>query len=323
MITEQTTFILGAGASVPFGFPTGEQLRAEICRENHYERENTKGEKHWKLFTLLQKCGQSDDSIEQFCYEFERSGVISIDTFIAFRPEFQELGELSIAGILLPLECNYQLYRRGRLHGNADWYQLVWNELLVGVTKPAELIANTVNFVTFNYDRSLEHFLHGAISATFGLAPQEAHEILGQLRIHHVYGSLGPYCEHATLPYGGYDEAALIAAMKAARESIKTVPTRRGPADEISASWLANAQRVFVLGFGFDATNCDRIGLKNACALAAKQQTPKQVFASAYNLTAAEIKRNERNSCNHGQGGLIWTNGDCMALLRARKDLLL
>ncbi len=314
MIAEQTTFILGAGASVPFGFPTGVKLREEICRL---------GRKGFALHALLQKCGHSDTSIAHFRDEFERSGVTSIDRFIAFRPEFQELGELSIAATLLPLERNETLRGVGSRPGNSDWYQLLWSELLVSVSRADELIGNAVSFVTFNYDRSLEHFLHGAIGATFGLASQEAHEILGQLRIHHVYGSLGPYSRQATLPYGGHDEVALIAAMKAARDSIKTVPTLRGSADGVAASWLAEARHVFVLGFGFDATNCDRIGLKNACGLAAKQETPRRVFASAYGLTSAELRQNERNSCNHGQGGLIWTNGDCIALLRDRKDLLL
>lgn len=32
MITENTIFILGAGASKPYGFPTGAELREQICK---------------------------------------------------------------------------------------------------------------------------------------------------------------------------------------------------------------------------------------------------------------------------------------------------
>lgn len=314
MITEKTVFVLGAGASVPFGFPTGAKLREDIC---HLARRG------YAFNEFLQRCGHSEHAIEHFRDEFQRSAVASIDTFIGFRPNFQELAELSIAANLLPLENPKALLEAGGRSGNSDWYQLLWSELLVGVSEPTDFLKNSASFVSFNYDRSLEHFLHGAISATFGLTSDDAHDVLAQVRIHHVYGTLGPYSRTAFLPYGGHDEAALVAAMKAARDFIKTVPTVRSPIDQISADWLAEAQRVFVLGYGFDATNCDRIGLKNACGLASKQVTPRQVFASAYNLTSAEIRRNEQNSCKSGQGGLIWTSGDCMTLLRDRKDLLL
>ena len=314
MIAERTVFVLGAGASVPFGFPTGAKLREDIC---HLTRSG------YEVNARLQKCGQSVHEIKLFRDEFERSAVTSIDAFIAFRPEFQELGELSIAANLLPLENPKALLAVGGRHGHSDWYQLLWNELLVGVAEPDDFLKNSVSFVSFNYDRSLEHFLHEAISATFDLTSDEALDVLAQLRIHHVYGTLGPYSKTDFLPYGGHDEAALVGAMKDARDFIKTVPTVRGPVDQISAGWLAEAQRVFVLGYGFDAANCDRIGLKSACGQASRHEIPRQIFASAYKLTPAEIRRNEKNSCESGQSGLNWTDGDCMALLRNQRDRLL
>jgi len=33
MITEDTVFILGAGASFPYGYPTGQGLRIQLCKE--------------------------------------------------------------------------------------------------------------------------------------------------------------------------------------------------------------------------------------------------------------------------------------------------
>ena len=33
MITTPTVLILGAGASINYGFPSGLQLKAEICRD--------------------------------------------------------------------------------------------------------------------------------------------------------------------------------------------------------------------------------------------------------------------------------------------------
>lgn len=33
MIEQNAVFILGAGASVPYGYPTGQGLRADICKD--------------------------------------------------------------------------------------------------------------------------------------------------------------------------------------------------------------------------------------------------------------------------------------------------
>ena len=33
MIKTPTVFVLGAGASIPYGYPSGEKLREEICHE--------------------------------------------------------------------------------------------------------------------------------------------------------------------------------------------------------------------------------------------------------------------------------------------------
>lgn len=308
MITTETVFVLGAGASVPFGFPTGAQLRQHLCSNLH---------KGSSLFTLLRQCGQSEDLILNFREAFELSGIYSIDSFIAFRPAYQEIGELAIAAALIPLENPIPLIA---LSGN--WYQMLWNEMLTNVATPQELLLNRISFVTFNYDRSLEQYLLVAISHTFDLELDAAFHLLSHIPIQHVYGSLGNYSPDTGYRYGNQEGTQLIESILATRNSIKTVPAVRGPKDEQSANWLAKAQHVFVMGFGFDPTNCTRIDLPGACSQASIRHNPQHMFASAFNLTSAEASRCEGNSRAPGQGGLLWTKGDCLNLLRERRDHL-
>lgn len=313
MIATDTVFVLGAGASVPFRFPTGAKLREMLCAQLH------RGQ---SVFELLRQCDFAEDQIVRLHDEFERSGVTSIDAFIAFRPKFQRIGELAIAAILVPIEDQQTLTSVGRKSGNSDWYQMLWNEMLTGVAEPKDLLLNRISFVSFNYDRSLEQYLLNAISSTFGLDQQAAYDLLSQLPIQHVYGSLGAYTPGSGYRYGGHKYEAMVKVIINASQSIKTIPATRGPRDEVSASWLAKAQRVFVMGFGFDPSNCARIDLRAACSHAPKRVTPRHIFASAFNLTDGEKNWCAANSCVPGEGGLIWTNGDCLALLRDRKEHL-
>ena len=313
MISVNSVFVLGAGASFPFGFPTGAKLREMLC--NDLQIGTT-------TFSLIKDAGIDTQRIQALRHAFESSGLSSIDAFIAFRPEFQVVGELAIAATLAPMESLTALTRVNGVSGNSDWYQLLWNQLVAEVGSVEDLRRNKVRFITFNYDRSLEQYLLNAIRHTFDLQVDEAFEVLNYLPIRHVYGSLGDFRPGFGYHYGGHDGDSLLVMLQGANRSIKTVPALRGPRDEMSAQWLAEAQRVFVLGFGFDATNCARIGLHDACIRAPQQVTPINVFASAYQLTSAEKNWCEGNSCTPGRGGLIWTNGDCLNLLRDRRNEL-
>ena len=54
MITEKPVFILGAGASCPYGFPSGAQLRENICLKFN--------DKFWKFIKALHNPGDADSS---------------------------------------------------------------------------------------------------------------------------------------------------------------------------------------------------------------------------------------------------------------------
>jgi hypothetical protein len=307
MIARETVFVLGAGASVPYGFPTGVGLRQKICGGLQ------SGNDLWQRFIGT---GIDGTAIAQFRHEFERSGVTSIDSFIARRQEFKDLGELAIAAALLPNENELKLYQSGGVVGSGDWYQALWNLLLSGINSPEELPANRVKIITFNYDRSLELFLLNGIKHAFGLPEADAFALLTRLSIHHVYGSLGEYEPGKGYRYGDTSNEM----MAKAKASIKTVPWTRPDVDWLAADWLATARRVFIMGFGFDRVNCARINLPGA--IASSDVNPPPIFATDFDLTRSEIDLYTRYARKPGAGGCHWIKGDCLNLIRASIEYL-
>ena len=102
MIIEPTVFVLGAGASCPYGYPSGRELRKDIC--NHFNNDNKRYLRmHIGKDSLIQQ-----ELIEAriFTYKFDKSSTKSIDLFLARNPEFEVLGKKAIIFRILAAEKN-------------------------------------------------------------------------------------------------------------------------------------------------------------------------------------------------------------------------
>src|SRR4030095_6872791 len=194
MIAHHLTLVLGAGASCPYGFPTGYQLRKKII----------------ELSPDLYSEYRSE--IVQFQNAFRDSHCTSIDTFLAEPSNDRHViwGKRAIAHVLLPIESS----SRRVFREDGDWYQIFADALLA--PPPPDRTPAKVHVVTFNYDRSLEAFLLIAIRNRFNLPPDEARQKMDALvAINHVYGWLGqisvdPGSEFREAPfvrYGGPADA--------------------------------------------------------------------------------------------------------------------
>lgn len=251
MIKTKTLFILGAGASVPFGYPASIGLREAILRKGND-------------VTILKALNYQDDDpkpfqreFNRFLNEFARSSVYSIDSFLEYRTEFMEIGKINIAAFLINHEDDGKL----RFSGN-NWYMYLYDRLKVSFD---QFDQNNISFITFNYDRSLEQFLYEAIRCRFGKSPQECAEKLKSIPIVHLYGQLDP------LPWQGENgrkyssKENLIDRLRAASKNIKLISDERDISkseDFHNAYNLINdAQRIFFLGFSFDETNLDRLNI--------------------------------------------------------------
>lgn len=139
----QTTLILGAGASVPYGFPTGRSLADQIIEEL------TQGST--PLHIQLHKCGFEHEAIREFATRLTSLELYSIDRFLEAQPSYREIGGAAIAAIMIPNESSDRLKASDEDH----WYRHLFNELLSGQTYDSSWL----HVLTFNYDRSLEQYL--------------------------------------------------------------------------------------------------------------------------------------------------------------------
>src|SRR5262245_16986183 len=92
MIRTPTTLILGAGASVHLGFPTGNGLKQIICDNLG----NSGSDGFAQLQEIVGRLGETQ-GITRFRDTLARSGTRSIDTFLERRRDLMRIGKLAIA----------------------------------------------------------------------------------------------------------------------------------------------------------------------------------------------------------------------------------
>ena len=251
MIANPTTLILGAGASVPFGYPTGTELREQI----------------------IKRIGMrvNDPRYEELLNRFQWSLVSSIDAFLAEEQNhhLQDIGRVAIVAALHQIECVPQ---------QADWYELLFNAIR-GVRSIDR--NHPLRIVTFNYDRSLEHFIFQAFKNAYALSNRDALEMFNQsIEVIHVYGDIGALPElepnepsaraySATLTHSGYVEAAKRIEII---ERAETSPKFKRARDAI-----ATATFLGILGFGYDQTNVANLDLPRIA-------NEKRAFSTGFGL---------------------------------------
>lgn len=262
-------FVLGAGASKPYGFPVASELRDLILGQ-------AKGDFSSWSFAERPKSGKQvfsrwlNDNLpknmlhqaffEEFQGIFDISEVSSIDRFVFNYPKYAELAQHYIALILL--ECE-RLARPV-----SKWYRKLWNEVIIPRVTKSE---SPLEFITFNYDRSWEWYLENA-SRNYYPKEDEAANARKMAIIRHVYGSLGPLSgEGNVVTYGDTDSVTTAA------RQIKLIQPRAE-----SHTWIAekleNYDRLIFLGFGFDELNMDTLGITET-------KRPKDIYASCFGLS--------------------------------------
>jgi hypothetical protein len=187
MFRNKTVFILGAGASWHYGYPTGEQLvRQVIIRAkqlgNFCERSLTPPNVLLPNFVQekISSHASTADRIAAWkasaveCYELANRltqvDPLLIDYFLGQKPQLQAIGRLLIAWVILECDANFQGSRRNQNRGKEpegkdNWYRFVIHKLVKDCAHSSNLVCNSVSFITFNYDFSLEQELYKALSS--------------------------------------------------------------------------------------------------------------------------------------------------------------
>jgi len=143
---------------------------------------------------------------------------------------------------------------------SSDWYAYLFGKLTDGVDFE-EFGQNQLAIITFNYDRSLEQFLFTAMKNSYGRPERDVSEQLRTMLIIHVHGTLGPLPWQAD-PGRPYAADLSLPSVKMATDSILIAPEadHTSPAFEQAREALAEAQRIYFLGFGYHPANLSRLG---------------------------------------------------------------
>lgn len=148
MITKETVFILGAGASKPYGYPSGLDLVQIICDNLDKNAINDLQKNNFKTLCSL---GFTEQQLSQFRQDLRYSDTLSVDSFLEHRKkEYLELGKLAIAQALIPCEVTDNLFNTS----HKSWLKYLFNTL--SNVPFDDFFENKISFLTFNYDRTAE-----------------------------------------------------------------------------------------------------------------------------------------------------------------------
>ena len=272
--------MLGAGASKTYGFPIGTEL---VDRITTGSTDRPRGDY------------ARTPEFRELATQLKQSDSLSVDRFLEHRPSLVEVGKLALADALLSCEASPHLFDhdfRAKRNGNADsWYRYVLERMMAPFNKFG---ANQVAIVTFNYDRSLEHYLFTALRHRFFDVPEiELVTCLQTIEVVHVHGQLGrlPWQQGkdhlAECPYDLSNDRRppLIASAARGIKIISDPIAEDDPEFQRARLLIAEAKRVFFLGFGFDATNMSRLGRLNGENAAGEKQ---RIVATCFGFTEAE-----------------------------------
>lgn len=276
MIRRRTVLVLGAGASKPYGYPLGGELKEGLCKEP-----KTIGEE--QRVRLLRELGHMETEIREFIRALSMSGKPSVDAFLEHRTEFMEIGKRFIAAWLIPEEVTAYLMNPSEIYPlgpRPNWYEYLFNKMNA---RREEFVCNNLAVVTFNYDRSLEQYLFTALQNSYGLSEGESADLVKNVPIIHVHGQLGylPWQADGGRPYEPSKKASDIS--EAAR-MIKVVHQDIGRDREFgrARAMIDKAERIIFLGFGWHDENLERLGLKDL-------DVTRPMWGSTLGLEAMEV----------------------------------
>jgi hypothetical protein len=248
VITIPTVLVLGAGASYPYGFPTAKELKKRICEE--FSNPNTAASR-----LLGEGASYSPEDFFNFKEAFLKSGQPSVDAFLEWRPNFLDIGKLAIAYCLIPFEDESKLFIPPSLRGG-DWYEYLSVKLNASFE---DFGNNKLAIITFNYDRSLEHYLHTSLQNLHGRNQDDCNATLAKIPIIHVYGQLGKsaYSNSGAFPYGLRREVK-YADVHLAAAGITLLHEQASELNEAHKLFTA-AERICFLGFSYNPLNLARL----------------------------------------------------------------
>jgi hypothetical protein len=309
MVTKKTVFILGAGASCPYGYPSGARLRQRVCLQDGFMGNYTAHRVFGQIETSAREAKLK--KITAFRDAFNKSKIQSIDAFMAINSDLASIGKYIIAfeilraekGSLFGEEAKLQRelfeYRKSQGHSHPrnwlsetlfegdDWYFYLYNRIIAGLVSKNTLpdFSNgNLSFITFNYDRSLEQYFYEGLSNLFRKIPEsDIVRCLKELKIVHIYGQIAPLKWQN--PEQGVDYKTEIneSLLERATANIKTIyEQKESPELKDAHRLLEQAEQIYFLGFGYAKENLEILKLPK------RTKKATEIYGTAFGLEARE-----------------------------------
>ncbi|MGP4692557.1 hypothetical protein [Agrobacterium cavarae] len=325
MFAQKTVFIVGAGGSYEIGLPIGETLKAIISNKLDISRDGKWGDRgETQVFrAVLNLSRKSKDEWEEMRRLVKASEdvkaamplAISIDNYLNTHfdnTDIVTMGKVGIAASILDAERSSSISGIDGGHHILDfskapdsWHNTFCKMLTENVRlKDLDRIFDNVSFITFNYDRCIEHYLVMWLMTYMRLTYQDACNICKNLTVFHPYGQVGALPWQSSDGIGvqfgiGADEYNLVQTSK----SIKTFTERVD--DESMLSQIRNAisegQNIIYLGFAYGQMNMDLMKLENL-------GPSKRIYGTVLNMSESnitEVSRRIDSALTHGGNSLI------------------
>jgi hypothetical protein len=329
MFHQDTVFILGAGASWHYGYPTGEKLVRDVIEEAeslsaHYERWRPYGQfltahaknkvtNYGTLPAPLNAAAKED--CDNLVRKLRSLNPLVIDYFLAQNPSLQDVGRFIIALVILKADATWSkeranVNRRLDLRNSPykedrerhiditkckdDWCRFVIYHMTNGCRSFADVRKNKLNFITFNYDTSLERRLFEGLYSIEIFQDGTAEDFFTDDRIIHVYGHVGSHRSNSVevvaspLQMDDLDSlnkfVRMCDAAYDAAKNLRTIDPLEKEADQRSLQrardLIAGAKWVYILGYGFDTNNNNRLQLARSLSSAPNRPIPTVCFTN-------------------------------------------
>ncbi len=298
MIREKTVFVIGAGAGVPYGFPTGLKLRDNIIKTLSPSGSIS------KLFLPDKALRSGEQEIKHkfledcagFASKFNGANISLIDRFLSINRDDNNLlkiGKMAIVYEILRAErdCSVNM----GILAIYDWFFYLYDNMMTNtITDKRDLVKfleNDVCFITFNYDRFLEHYLYSSLANTFTLTdPVEITKLLSKIEIIHVYGKIGPLewqdNTHG-IKFGNDQQEITLDLLESTYKNINIVYDERTSEDhrELIYKKLKETNHLIFLGFGWDQMNLELLGIPDIL------KSTQLILGTSYKLEDGQIRR--------------------------------
>ncbi|WP_108126465.1 hypothetical protein [Saccharospirillum mangrovi] len=308
----KTTYIIGAGASMDYGFPTGDKLKEDIStmyRKNDDGTFNNDQVNSYynKLVTTFKN--KEYLSLDHEAHELNSAlpTAFSIDNYLDAHNEKADrllYGKLGILYTINKYEKASPLCIRKEpdkqfnteLLKKSPWHLSFFHSLIEGCD--FERFKNRIEDITliiFNYDRCIEQFLLLAIQIYYEVDEESAKDSIRSLQIIHPYGSIGklPWLANSSSYSLDYGQNIVFGSMQsiAISNELKTFTEELNPKESEIAdakTALFNSSRVVTLGFAFHHMNLKLLSISDFNDLFIDNE--RTLFGTAFNISKSDIE---------------------------------